>query len=161
MQRSPHELTPGSEIHLLLPYVTDLEIEVDRLRKQGRFVEQQAWDTLKQMQSLCGEESSAENIVGNLAQIKQVASEFAKVLSDLHEQPGFHPSHDQVVPIAVRPLIEQVFRWQQRLENGQAVLRMELEIEYLNWFPARLRHIIDSLIANSLRTPPLTKVRCG
>ena len=31
MQRSPSELTPGSETNALLPYVTDLEFEVDRL----------------------------------------------------------------------------------------------------------------------------------
>jgi hypothetical protein len=28
------------------------------------------------------------------------------------------PAHDQVIAIAVRPLAEQVFRWQQRLEGG-------------------------------------------
>jgi signal transduction histidine kinase len=57
-----------------------------------------------------------------------------------------------VVAIALRPLIEQVFRWQQRLLAAQhAVLQIELESEYVEWFPARLRHILDNLISNALR----------
>src|SRR5690348_12886260 len=49
MQHFPSELVPGGEIDVLLPYVTDLEFEVDRLRRQGRFIEQQARETLKQL----------------------------------------------------------------------------------------------------------------
>jgi signal transduction histidine kinase len=45
-----------------------------------------------------------------------------------------------------------VFRWQQRLEGApHAALRLELEVEHLDWFPARLRHIVDNLIANALK----------
>jgi len=137
----------------LMPYVTDLEFEVDRLRKQGRFIEQQAWDALNRVDRLCDEavkpESSASDAV---ARITETVDEFSKVLADLHEQPGFHPAHDLVVPIAVRPLIEQVFRSQQRLAAApHAVLRLELDVEHLDWFPARLRHIVDNLIANALK----------
>ncbi|MEX0676943.1 MAG: ATP-binding protein [Pirellulales bacterium] len=143
---------PGSEIHLLLPYVTDLEFEVDRLRRQGRFIEQRAWDALKQVQKLCGDATQSQDTADALAQIEKTANEFAKVLGDLHEQPGYHPAHDQVIPIAARPLIEQVFRWQQRLSDAsQVVLRLELEIEHLDWFPARFRHIVDNLLANALK----------
>ena len=74
------------------------------------------------------------------------------MLVDLHQDPGYHPAHDQVVLIAVRPLFEQVFRRQQRLtEAPHAVLHLELEIDYVDWFPARLRHIVDSLVGNALR----------
>jgi signal transduction histidine kinase len=52
----------------------------------------------------------------------------------------------------VRPLVEQVFRWQQRLENAaQVTLRLELESEHVEWFPARLRHVLDNLLSNALR----------
>ena len=69
-----------------------------------------------------------------------------------YEPSGYHPAHDQVVAIAIRPLIEQVFRWQQRLLAAQhAVLQIELESECVEWFPARLRHILDNLISNALR----------
>jgi len=57
-----------------------------------------------------------------------------------------------VVAIAVRPLAEQVFRWQQRLEGApQVILRLELETEHVEWFPARLRHILDNLLSNALK----------
>jgi signal transduction histidine kinase len=70
----------------------------------------------------------------------------------LQELPGYHPAHDQVIAIAVRPLTEQVFRWQQRLAGAPEVgLRLELESEHVEWFPARLRHILDNLISNALK----------
>jgi signal transduction histidine kinase len=152
MSRSPSELAPGAEIDVLLPYVTDLEFEVDRLRRQCRFIEQQAQESLKKMRSSCQEAVQSGDPSGALAQIERTASDLAQVLQDLHEQPGYHPAHDQVVAIAVRPLFEQVFRWQQHLEDApRAVLRLELEVEHVDWFPARLRHIIDNLIANALK----------
>src|SRR5207248_2311304 len=74
------------------------------------------------------------------------------VLRDLQELPGYHPAHDQVIAIPVRPLVEQVFRWQQRLLGAaQVELRLELQSEHVEWFPARLRHILDNLISNSLK----------
>src|SRR5229473_221016 len=48
MLHSPKELTPSvSNIHLLLAYVADLELEVDRLRKQGQFVQHEVRESLK------------------------------------------------------------------------------------------------------------------
>jgi signal transduction histidine kinase len=45
-----------------------------------------------------------------------------------------------------------VFRWQQRLTGSRGVeFRLELETDHVEWFPARLRHILDNLIANALR----------
>jgi signal transduction histidine kinase len=152
MARSTSELMPDAESDALLPYVTDLEFEVDRLRRQARFIEHQAWDALKELRSSCQEGTQSENATSALTHIKRTIDSFAKVLEDLHEQPGYHPAHDQVVAIAIRPLIEQVFRWQQRLERApHAVLRLELEVEHVDWFPARFRHIVDSLIGNALK----------
>jgi signal transduction histidine kinase len=141
----------GSGDHLLA-YVADLELEVDRLRKQGLFVRQEAGETLKRIHRLCTNGKPAGDAQPPLGEIDQAAKELAAVLRDLHEPPGYHPAHDQVVAIAVRPLAEQVFRWQQRLEAApQAVLRLELESESVEWFPVRLRHILDNLISNSLK----------
>jgi signal transduction histidine kinase len=136
-------------LHQLLAYVADLELEVDRLRKQGQFVQHEVRGTLMRIHQL----STKATPVGNeLAETDQEARRMAEVLRDLYDPPGYHPAHDQVIAIAVRPLIEQIFRWQQRLEAApQAVLRLELESEHVEWFPARLRHILDNLISNSLK----------
>jgi signal transduction histidine kinase len=152
MRLSPRDLNTGSKIHRLLPYVADLELEVDRLRKQGEFVQQGTMDTLKQIQRLSRDATQPEITMHNLAEIDQVTKQLAGVLRDLHEPPGYHPAHDQVIAIAVGPLVQQVFRWQQRLEGApQLVLQLRLEIEHVEWFPARLRHILDNLISNSVK----------
>jgi len=45
-----------------------------------------------------------------------------------------------------------VFRWQRRLAGEpQVALRLDLEMEHVEWFPARLRHVLDNLIANAIR----------
>jgi signal transduction histidine kinase len=135
-----------------LAYVADLELEVDRLRKQGQFVQHQARRTAKQIQLLCADAAGTVNALPPLAEIDHTAEQLAALLRDLQEPPGYHPAHDQVIAIAVRPLVEQVFRWQQRLVAApQVVLRLELESEHVEWFPARLRHILDNLISNALK----------
>jgi signal transduction histidine kinase len=153
MRKSLEEAVPTtSTIHLLLGYVADLELEVDRLRKQGQFIHHSARDTLKRVQLLCSDAGAAGGGPPQLAEIDQAARQLAAVLRDLQEPPGYHPAHDQVVAIAVRPLAEQVFRWQQRLEGAPNVaLRLELEADHVEWFPARLRHILDNLLSNALR----------
>jgi signal transduction histidine kinase len=151
MQDTITQTTRRSKDHVLLAYVADLELEVDRLRKQGQFLHQQAWQVLKRIQPLCAA-AQPEKASGRLEEIEQAAKQLADVLRDLREPPGYHPAHDQVVAIALRPLIEQVFRWQQRLLGApQVVLRLELQSEYVEWFPARLRHILDNLISNALK----------
>jgi signal transduction histidine kinase len=143
---------PETHLRLLLPYVADLELEVDRLRKQGRFVRQEAWATLRRIRQLCAEPAAQGDAAALLAQIDAAAVGLGETLRDLQDAPGYHPSHDQVVAIAVRPLLEQVFRTQQRLESaGQVELRLRLECEHVEWFPGRLRHLFDNLLSNALR----------
>lgn len=152
MSRFPNGLLPGSENNLLLPYVAELELEVDRLRRHGAFVEQAARDAIKQIQVLCKWQDPAAAPEPTAAEIKAIVDELANVLRDLHEQPGYHPTHDQVTAISVRPLVEQIFRWQQRLTGAtKTELRITLQVEHVDWFPARLRHILDGLISNALR----------
>src|SRR5437762_3347141 len=146
---------------LLLAYVADLELEVDRLRKHGQFVQHEVRGSLKRIQTLCADAVGVGKASPPLADIDQTVKQLAALLRDLQEPPGYHPSHDQVVAIAVRPLAEQVFRWQQRLQGApEAALRMELESEHVEWFPARLRHILDNLFSNALkyRDPGKTEV---
>jgi signal transduction histidine kinase len=144
---------PASRINttnnLLLAYVADLELEVDRLRNQAQFVRREVRGSLRRVRGLCTNPVMPEDAI---SQISHSTSQLAEVLGDLYEPPGYHPAHDQVIAIAIRPLVEQLFRWQQRLTGAeQAVLRLELESDHVEWFPARLRHILDNMISNALK----------
>jgi signal transduction histidine kinase len=137
--------------HRLLAYVADLELEVDRLRTRSRFVRQEVRDGLRQIGRLAAGPADP-------AEISAAVKMLAAVLHDLHDPPGYHPAHDQVVPIAVRPLAEQVFRAQRRMTgDANAILKLELEVDHVEWFPARLRHILDNLFSNALRYRDPTK----
>lgn len=133
------------DTHRLLAYVAELELEVDRLRKQNRFVRHEASDGLRRIERLASGPTASPEVS---AAIKELGA----VLEDLYDPPGYHPAHDQVIPIAVRPLVEQVFRVQRRLSgNGEVSLRLELTEGHVEWFPSRLRHILDNLFSNALR----------
>ncbi len=143
--------TPA-DVRWLLPYVAALELEVDRLRRHNRLVHQEARAALGQVRQLCGGSNGPSGAATPLAGIARAVAALEELLRDLQESPGYHPAHDQVIAIAVRPLAEQVFRWQQRLQGApEAVLRLELESEHVEWFPARLRHILDNLFSNALK----------
>jgi hypothetical protein len=73
MRHSVTESTPITpNAHLLLADVADLELEVDRLRKQGRFVWHEARGVLKRIQSIC---AKAAGDVRPLAEISQGAEQ--------------------------------------------------------------------------------------
>lgn len=153
MRHSPKESPSDSNIHLVLAYVADLELEVDRLRKQCQFVGHEVRESLRHVQLLCAGARQAGNALPLVPEIEQAVQQLAAVMRDLHEASGYHPANDQVIAIAVRPLIEQVFRWQQRLLGApDVVLRLELESEHVEWFPARLRHILDNLLSNAVKS---------
>src|SRR5262249_12916745 len=115
----------------LLAYVADLELEVDRLRRHNHLVQQETRAALNRIQKLC-ESAAAGSGLPALAEVSGAVQHLAGVLHDLRELPGYHPAHDQVIAIAVRPLAEQVFRWQQRLLGAPDVtLQLELESEHI------------------------------
>lgn len=145
---------------LLLPYVADLELEVDRLRRHGRVIRQEAKNLIRRVRQLerplhPGTEPTTT------ADVVRAARHLAEVLGDLAEVPGYHPSHDQVVAVAVRPLLEQVCRWQRRLLGAPDVkLTLELDSEHVDWFPARLRHVLDGLLSNAIKYRDPAKAEC-
>jgi signal transduction histidine kinase len=152
MMRSGKEGTLRGSNAPLLAYVADMELEVDRLRKQSQFVQHEARETLLRVQRLCADRAREGDTPSPLAEINQAVKQLAGLLHDLRDPAGYHPAHDQVVAIAIRPLAEQVFRWEQRLAGApQVVLRLDLESEHAEWFPARLRHILENLIATALK----------
>lgn len=135
----------------LLPYIAELELEVDRLRRQATFVERATCDAIQSIRRVCVEQGSLP-VESPYSVIERVSDGLAQIVRDLHEHPGYHPAHDQVSAVAIRPLAEQIFRWQQRLCGAtHATLHLGLKTEHVDWFPARLRHILDGLFARSLR----------
>jgi signal transduction histidine kinase len=138
-----------SPLNALMAYAADLELEVDRLRRREQFLQQEARKFLQKVLT---------------ERIPDDCEQFRALLRDFSEPPGYHPAFDQVVDIAVRPLAEQIFRWQQRWSGvPNAVLRFDLDSDHMTWFPVRLRHILDNLISNSLRyrDPGKGEVRVG
>jgi signal transduction histidine kinase len=155
---SPPDLKPASDDHLLLLYVADLELEVDRLRKHGQFLRQAVREALASTRAVLEERTLPDE---PSARILESVDEVAAVMRDLEDPPGYHPAHDQVIAIAVRPMVEQVFRWQQRLSGAsRAILHLELGADTINWFPARFRHILDNLVSNALKYRDLAKGEC-
>jgi signal transduction histidine kinase len=155
----------GAQMQSLSAYAADLELEVDRLRRRDRFWQQESRERIKRIARIC---QRCEDVLPTgsdpLEAITDACRDFSELLSDLNEPGGYHPAFDQVVAIAIRPLVEQVFREQQRISGAPAaVLRLELESEHLVWFPGRLRHILDNLISNSLRyrDPAKGEIRVG
>jgi signal transduction histidine kinase len=149
MQETPRPRPEETRrLNTLMAYVADLEMEVDRLRKRDGFLRQEARDAVRQIREAAGVAPPDSP----MARASAAAEKLAGVVRDLHEPGGYHPAYDQVVAIAVRPLAEQVFRAQQRLtRNPEVVLRLELESEAVEWFPGRLRHVLDNLFSNALR----------
>jgi C4-dicarboxylate-specific signal transduction histidine kinase len=142
----------------LAVYVADLELEVDRLRRQEQYVRQAVQDATKE---ILRQAEGASSAAPDVAAMVTAAAELAALMHELREPPGYHPAHDQVVAIAVRPVVEQVFRWQQRLLGARDVqLRLHLETDHVEWFPARLRHVLDNLMSNALRYRDPAKAEC-
>ncbi|MEZ6113231.1 MAG: ATP-binding protein [Pirellulaceae bacterium] len=147
-----------------MKYAAELELEVDRLRRRDQFLQQEARDHIRYTEELCKQTPQSQDEESTLRAVMEACEVFAKLQRDMHEPTGYHPSFDQVVAIALRPLCEQVFRWQQRLSGaGNAVMRLDLQPDTINWFPARLRHILDNLISNALRyrDPAKGEIRVG
>jgi signal transduction histidine kinase len=146
--------TAESDLPRLLAYVTALELEVDRLRRHNHAVNLEVRAALHRIRQQCLRVGPGDADVArsDLAEVGETVCHVAAVLRDLGEVPGYHPARDQVVAVAVRPLAEQVFRSQQRLLGAPgARLDLELECEHVEWFPGRLRHILDNLLSNALR----------
>jgi signal transduction histidine kinase len=145
----PH-IPGGRELQRLLPYLADLELEVDRLRTQAQFLQLEVTDSVARIRRLCAGVPEGEHPA--LAEVDHAAAHLAEVAADLREAAGYHPAHDQVVAIALTPLVRRVFRRQQRLNHAPDVsLRLELGRDAVDWFPARLHHVLDNLISNALK----------
>lgn len=143
--------------HRVLAYVAELELEVDRLRKHSELLYQDSVSAMRRIMNVCRAVDAAQRQAA-LTEIDSIGTAHLESIRELRVLPGYHPSHDQVVDIAFRPLAERIFRWRQRVSQlPLAVLHLELHKENLEWFPVRLSHILDNLIANALDFSDLEK----
>jgi signal transduction histidine kinase len=146
---SPPDSNPGPNLHQLVAYIADLELEVDRLRKQDQFLRYTFDRELETFRSAL-EKTASSN--GASATLREALNELTDVVEDLDVGPTGHSAQDHVTEISVRPLVERAFRWQQRTSDApHAVLHLELSTEAVNWFPVRFRHILDNLLSNALK----------
>ena len=131
-------------------YVTDLELEIDRLRKQSELIQHEALDTLKHIHNLHRDDSGTDRSAIN-QEAEGKIEDFAALLENLKELPGDTIS-DEVIEFELRSLIEKIFRWHQRfLAAKHMQLNLELDCEKIAWFPVRFRHILNNLISNSIK----------
>jgi signal transduction histidine kinase len=141
-----------SHVHLLLAYIANLELEVDRLRKQGQYVRLEVLATLARIKQSSVECGSAGDGPSVSPDVGKAIDELMAILADLDDPTGFHPVRDHVGVIEVRPLVAQVFRWQQRLLDALgAELRLDSDCDQVEWFPVRMRNILDNLVSNALK----------
>ena len=136
----------------LFVYVADLELEVDRLRKYCQLLVHDVGTVLDQVRARSRADGQSQSAPALAADIESLTGGLTSRLRDWHESGDLHPAYDEVAPITLRPLIEQVFAWQQRVHDAPYLaLRLELQCEVIAWFPGRLRHIVENLISNALK----------
>jgi signal transduction histidine kinase len=129
----PSQLTNQHRLNLLSLYITDLELEVDRLRKL--------------LQQVCRQSRPDGASLDSSS-----CAELLSLIDDIRDEALAPLELDRIVPIDLRKMIEDVFRWQQRLESRpEARLILSLGCERANWFPVRLRHILQNLMANAIK----------
>jgi signal transduction histidine kinase len=141
----------AQELRTMLRYAAELELEVDRLRRQEQFLTQKVRDFANEMQCITDADDSGPS-TSDWTRCRTACRDFLELFKALEQPAGYHPAFDQVTTIAVRPLAEQVFRWHKLVNNANnAILRLELATECIEWFPARFRHILDNLFSNAVR----------
>jgi hypothetical protein len=96
------ERATGLDTSRLLVTIAELELEVDRLRRHGTFLEQEATATLTSILRLGT--PAPDSPVPTLADVQSAARSLLEIVKDLRDLPGDLSAHDQVVAIAVRPL---------------------------------------------------------
>lgn len=128
----------------LTSYILDLEVEVDRLRQHNRMLQ----DELRQKLS----KDPSDNLSNSQEGLQRTVDELLEMLNDLQEMPEYHPADDRVVSIELRPLVEKLFRYYQRLANATPVsFKVNLVDDHIKWFPSRLHHILDNLLSNAMK----------
>ncbi|XZE45540.1 sensor histidine kinase [Pirellulaceae bacterium SH467] len=133
-------------------YIVELELEIDRLRRRDSVLRHALQDCLMDLKIV----SRNDGPVLDLVQMSQTVSKVCEQLNQLFEDwelaEELMQHLDSIAEIPVGRFVEKVFRFQQKLHNAKdAILCIETAPESIEWFPARLLHIVDNIISNSMR----------
>lgn len=140
------------QLGAMMAYAAQLELEVDRLRRRDQFLTFEANCFCKEILAWRRAERGVDDSGNAKGSVSSVVQEYSQLLADIRKSPGYYAAFDPVIAVAVRPLAEGMFRWHQRITGAlDTQLRMDLDEEHIDWFPARLRHILDNLFSNALR----------
>lgn len=134
----------------VLSYVAGLELTVDRLRKECSLLHFEADQMARRIEGMCGDDAALAPTEA-LGELQRSNRDFVALLEDFDDSNPDQPA-DYVAEIDFRPLVERIFRRQQRLSGlEQAQLYLDLACERIVWFPGRLQHVVENLISNAIK----------
>jgi signal transduction histidine kinase len=133
-------------------YVVELELEVDRLRRRDEVLRHALQDCLMDLRIASRNDGPVLNLAQMSKQISQISEHLDRMFEDWGLAEDLMQQLDSVAEIPIRRFIEKTFRFQQKLHHAKDMsLRIDISSESIEWFPARLLHIVDNIISNSMR----------
>lgn len=133
-------------------YVVELELEVDRLRRRDEVLRHALQDCLMDLKIASRNDGPILDLAQMSEQISQISEHLDRLFEDWELAEDLMPQLDSVAEIPIRRFIEKIFRFQQKLHDAKNMnLRIDISSESIEWFPARLLHIVDNIISNSMR----------
>lgn len=141
------------KLEIATAYASELERELERLRRSLEFLRCEGQKHITQILGICKQTTLSDDNSPYTNGIVEACESFREALQEVQElEPN--TQIDVRRPIPVRPLLEKIFHWQVQLTGeSDAVLRLNLQSEYLDWFPVRFRHVVSNLIYAALRCP--------
>ncbi|XZE34213.1 sensor histidine kinase [Pirellulaceae bacterium SH501] len=133
-------------------YIVELELEVDRLRRRDRVLRQALQDCLMDLKILSRNDGPLLDVSQMSESVSRISDTLNQLFEDWELAEELMQQLDSIAEIPVRRIVEKVFRFQQKLHDAKnAMLCVDTVLETIEWFPARLLHIVDNIVSNSMR----------
>jgi signal transduction histidine kinase len=133
-------------------YIVELELEVDRLRRRDSVLHHALQGCLMDLRFIARNDGPALDVAQMSKSLSKVSGKLNQVFEDWELAEELMQQLDSITEIPIRRFVEKVFRFQQKLHDAQhATLCIDSMFETIEWFPARLLHIVDNIVSNSMR----------
>lgn len=133
-------------------YLVELELEVDRLRRRDTILRHVLQDCLMDLKIASRNDGPILDLEQLTKTVARISDDLNRLFEDWELAEDLIQNRDSVAEIPIRRFVEKIFRFQQKLHTVKtAMLCMDIMTETIEWFPARLLHIIDNIISNSMR----------